>query len=158
MLPLSNGKIIVAGNFKSYNDTPCHFITRLNGDGSLDKSFPVSGQPTKEYSGYGIFSLAMQPDGKIIAAGKFDYYNTTLRQSILRLNSDGSLDNSFGSETGFDTKGHGAALVSAITLTPNGNILAGGNYKRYDSALRNNITELDKNGKLIKADFNIGGF
>ncbi len=158
MLPLSNGKIIVAGNFKSYNDTACHFITRLNGDGSLDKSFPVPGLPTKEYSGYGIFSLAMQPDGKIIAAGKFDYYNTALRQSILRLNNDGSLDNSFGGQTGFDNLGHGAALVSTIALTANGSILAGGNYKRYDSALRNNITELDKNGKLIKTGFNVGGF
>jgi uncharacterized delta-60 repeat protein len=150
ILPLSNGKIILAGNFKTYDDSTCHFIARLNGDGSLDKSFPVSGLPTKEYSGYGIFSLAMQPDGKILVAGKFDYYNTTLRQCVLRLNSDGSLDNSFGAETGFDTQGHGAALVSTIALTSNGNILAGGYYKRYDSALRNNITELDKNGKLLK--------
>lgn len=155
MAPQPNGKILVAGNFKSYKEVPCHFITRLNNDGSLDNSFPVSGEPIKEYSGYGIFTLVIQPDGKIIAAGKFDYYNTTLRQSVLRLNSDGSLDNSFGSETGFDTKGHGAALVSTIALAKEGTIIAAGSYLRYDNELRNNIAALDKNGKLIAAIFKV---
>ena len=153
ILPLQNGKILVAGNFKTYKDVPAHFITRLNNDGSLDISFPLSGIPTKEYSGYGIFSLAMQPDGKIIAAGRFDYYNTTLQQSILRLNADGSLDNSFGGGTGFDTNGHGAATVSSVALTPDGGFVAVGSYKRYDSQLRNNIAKLDKNGKLIANAF-----
>lgn len=116
----------------------------------MDNSFTVPGKPTKEYSGYGIFTLVIQKDGKILAGGKFDYYNTKLQQSIVRLNTDGSIDNTFGGETGFDTEGRGGALVSAITLTIEGNIVAGGSYKRYDAELRSNIAEMDKNGKLLQ--------
>lgn len=149
----SNGKVVAGGNFKSYNGIPCHYIIRLNIDGSMDNSFTPPGNPLKEYSGYGIFALAIQPDGKIIASGRFDYYNTTLRQSIVRLNTDGSQDDTFGGDTGFDTNGRGAATVSTLALNHDNNILAGGTYERYNGVLRKNITTLDKNGKLLQATF-----
>ena len=146
---LPNGKILAGGDFTNYRGTPCHNLVRLNSDGSFDSSFKLAGKPTKEYSGYAVLTLSLQQDGKIIAAGKFDYYGATLRQSIVKLNADGSIDNSFGGVTGFDTNGRGGAMVSSVALTPDGDMVAVGYYKRYDSQIRNNITKLDKNGKLI---------
>ncbi len=146
---LPNGKIIAGGDFTSYQGTPCHNLVRLNSDGSFDITFKQAGKPTKEYSGYAVFTLSLQQDGKIIAAGKFDYYGSVLKQSIVKLNADGSIDDSFGGQTGFDTNGHGGATVSSVAITSEGNIVAAGYYKRYDSQIRNNITKLDKNGKLI---------
>lgn len=150
VVAFSNGKVMVGGNFNTYNNSLCHNLTRLNSDGGIDNSFAASGIPTKEYSDYGVYTLVALPDGKILIGGKFDYYNTTLQQSIARLNADGSIDNSFGSGTGFDNETRGGALVKTIALTANGNIIAAGSYKRYDAQPRKNITELDKNGKLLK--------
>ena len=81
----SDGKIIVGGDFSTYNGNIVPNLIRLNSDGSIDKTFNL----TTSFEPYGrVFSL--QPDGKIIGIFK----NKGVVQ-ILRLNTDGSTDNSF---------------------------------------------------------------
>src|SRR6185503_8441300 len=64
-------------------------IARLNPDGSLASSFnPGSG------TRYGIKSVALQADGKIIIGGEFDTWGDP-HKFLVRLNSNGSLDASF---------------------------------------------------------------
>ncbi len=90
----SDGKILVAGS--SDGDIA---LVRYNTDGSLDTSFGSNGIVTtdicREYD-YG-YSVALQSDGKILVAG---YMDNTLSAEIalVRYNSDGSLDTSFGSD------------------------------------------------------------
>ncbi|MBN2612919.1 MAG: T9SS type A sorting domain-containing protein [Bacteroidales bacterium] len=106
--------------------------TNLNGQpGSLDSEFGTGGKVTTlpgNYSG-GINSIALQPDGKIIAAG-FVIIGSEYDYALVRYNSDGSLDNSFGT--------NGCVIISFVTdtmeilksvaLLPDGKILALGNY------------------------------
>jgi uncharacterized delta-60 repeat protein len=139
-----DGKILIGGNFTSYNGTGRNYIARLNADGSLDTSFnPGTGANNS------VWTSAIQPDGKILIGGNFTSYNGTGRNYIARLNSDGSLDTSFNPGTGAN------AAVWRITLQSDGKILIGGAFTSYNGTGRNRIARLNADGSL-DTSFNIG--
>ncbi|KAF5045184.1 hypothetical protein DSECCO2_483880 [anaerobic digester metagenome] len=77
----SDGKIIVAGSFFSYDGTEIRSIARLNSDGTLEGTFdPGSGANTS------INEIKMQSDGKIIVVGYFTLFNGMDKKCIVRLN------------------------------------------------------------------------
>ncbi len=94
-----DGKIVSAGysGYGNINSSDAHFhLERYNADGSYDKSFGINGMvDTKIGSGSIINDVALQDDGKIVVAGNSN--NLTNRTfTVARYNTDGSLDNSFG--------------------------------------------------------------
>src|SRR6185369_11448968 len=92
-----NGKILIAGSFGSVAGFPCGHIARLNPDGSVDTSFnPGIGANDT------IYSIALQPNGKIVAGGAFGSVQGQSRNSIARFNTDGLLDAAFDPGNGFD--------------------------------------------------------
>jgi len=124
-----DGKIIAGGHSwgGDYNEFT---LIRYNSNGSLDATFGNSGIVTTSFlnkSGIGK-SLAIQADGKIILAG-FSYsdFNDFDDFALVRYNSDGSLDNSFG--TGgivFTSFGNTMDWINSVTLQSDGKIVAGG--------------------------------
>ena len=112
-----DGKILVGGAFTNYNGTSLNRIARLNTDGSLDSSFNIG-------TGFAdnVKTIVIQPDGKILVGGEFQKYNNgPFRNGIVRLNTDGSQDTSFGSSfAGFNGD------VRTIALQSDGKILIGG--------------------------------
>jgi len=86
----SDGRILIAGR-SFLNGIFTGLIARFNTNGSLDTSFGTNGSTTASVSG--IFSVALQPDGKIIASGT---QGPDPAFAIARLNPNGSLDTSFG--------------------------------------------------------------
>jgi len=94
----SDGKIVVAGS--SYNGSNDDFaLVRYNADGSLDTSFDTDG---KVITAIGSdfdqgFSVAIQSDGKIVAAG-YTYNDPVFEFALIRYNADGSLDNTFDTD------------------------------------------------------------
>ncbi|MCB0793093.1 MAG: hypothetical protein KDB88_00020 [Flavobacteriales bacterium] len=132
-----DGKIIIGGNFTSFNGSGTDFIARLNTDGSLDNSFdPSSGADNT------VASISLQADGKILIAGFFSSYSGTPRNRIARLINDGSLDVSFDPGAGPD------ALLQTITQQPDGKILAGGPFSYYDGSGRNSIVRINVDGSM----------
>ncbi|KAF2514542.1 calcium-binding protein [Flavobacterium foetidum] len=113
-----DGKILVGGNFSNFNGIEHPRLVRLNSDGSIDSSFTI-GFGFDKY----IYAMALQPDGKIVIGGNFLTFNLISQKRILRLNSDGSLDNSFNSGAGF-SKGD----VRSIFVQPDNRILIGGSF------------------------------
>lgn len=94
----TNGKIVVCGTsyVGSYKDIA---IIRLNTNGTLDNTFNGIGKVTSDLLKSGsdrIEKLAVQSDGKILAAG----YTSTNNISLARYNANGTLD------TSFNTKGY----------------------------------------------------
>jgi uncharacterized delta-60 repeat protein len=82
----SDGKLVVIGGFSA----PHAGIKRLNPDGSLDAGFnPVIGGTPN------LTAVAIHPDGKITFSGSFNGVNGFNRTAMARLNSDGSLDQTF---------------------------------------------------------------
>jgi uncharacterized delta-60 repeat protein len=70
----SNGKIVVGGQGRmacGFGFSGDFALARYNSNGSLDLSFGVSGKVHTDFSGLGCSAnaLAIQPDGKIVAAG-----------------------------------------------------------------------------------------
>lgn len=142
----SDGKIIVGGNFTSFNGTTRNYIARLNDDGSLDASFNSSGTG---FNG-SVHSISIQSDGKIIVGGSFTTFNGTTRNYIARLNSDGSLDTSFNpTGTGFDN------IVYSTSIQSDGKIIVGGLFTSFNGTTRNYIARLNDNGSL-NTSFNPG--
>jgi len=128
-----DARIILAGQSCNLSDTRCVFaLARYHADGTLDTAFNLSGTPagtvtTAVGSTVGIASsVALQPDGKILAAG---YYNNGLNYdyALVRYTGDGVPDLGFGS-TGIvitDIANSGD-YAYAVALQPDGKIVAAG--------------------------------
>jgi uncharacterized delta-60 repeat protein len=89
-----NNKFVLGGEFTTYNGDTHNRIVRILADGSVDNSF---------HTGTGLnatpSSVAVQADNKILLGGNFTNYNGTAVNGLIRLNDDGSLDNSFAAAT-----------------------------------------------------------
>jgi uncharacterized delta-60 repeat protein len=137
IVPQPDGKILVSGYFTSYNGVQfTKYITRLNSNGSIDNSFSTS-----NLQNYSTYLICLQPDGKIILGEtNYTYYNGVAEAHIIRLNSDGTIDNSFVSNTGFNLG------ITSIVQQSDGKILIGGNFTTYNGVSANRIIRLNTNG------------
>ena len=77
----TDGKIIVVGNFTTFQGGIQQHIARLNSDGSIDIGF-VTGIGFDN----NVDKVLIQPDGKILVKGIFSSYNGITRNKIARLN------------------------------------------------------------------------
>jgi uncharacterized delta-60 repeat protein len=97
----SDGKIVVAGGTENTNETHFDFaLARYNTNGSLDGTFGTAGKQTTDFTGNddNAYAMAIQNDGKIIAAG-ITFDNTTSNDfALARYNTNGSLDGDFDSD------------------------------------------------------------
>jgi uncharacterized delta-60 repeat protein len=139
----TDGKILLGGVFTSFNGVSQNHIVRLNSDGSLDTSFKIGSGADD-----GVWSIAIQPDGKILLGGDFGIFNGVSRNGITRLNTDGSLDNTFDA-------GNGATGIYAIALRPDNKIILGGGFLGFNGLNRSGIVQLNTDGSLDNT-FNTG--
>ena len=142
-----DGKIIAVGDFSTYDNNLYAGIVRLNPDGAKDLSFSIGSGFVKT-----PLTLALQSDGKILVGGNISGYNGTLLSCIIRLNGDGSIDNTFNTGSGFSG---GKSSVSSITVQSDGKILVGGGFTDYNGTAVSNIVRLNSNG-TIDDTFNFG--
>lgn len=136
-----DGKILIGGAFSSYNGITQNRIARLNSDGSLDTSFNAGGIGTNN----SVLSIIIQPDGKILVCGSFEFYNNIPVSKIIRLNTDGSLDSSFNNGTIVSN------YIYDMALQSDGKILIA---TQYNNTSRR-IERLNSDGTL-DASFNLG--
>jgi uncharacterized delta-60 repeat protein len=118
-----NGRIVVAGS-----NTSGLALARYLPNGALDRTFGSDGkvghwEPSSPPSQMFGSTMAIQPNGRILAAGGYDIFS----MAIARLLPDGRLDPSFGGDGVVRTKVKGAEQgLSALALQPGGRILAAG--------------------------------
>ncbi|MDP3471598.1 MAG: delta-60 repeat domain-containing protein [Algoriphagus sp.] len=139
-----DGKILICGDFTSYNGVVKNKIARLNDDGSLDVSYNEGEGPDNS-----VLSMAILPDEKILIGGSFDFFNGIERKYFARLNSNGSLDNTFYPGTGVNDK------VYNISVQQDGKILIGGDFTSHNGVSVNRIIRLNQDGSLDNS-FDIG--
>jgi uncharacterized delta-60 repeat protein len=138
IIALPDGKILIGGTFNSVGGTSRLGIARLNSDGSVDTTF---GQPYSGFDG-SLYTMAVQPDGKIVVGGYFYAFDTTDCWYITRLNADGSLDPTF-----FNSIGTGY-WVNALAVQPDGKILVGGHFETLHGVARGRIGRLNADGTV----------
>src|SRR5438309_2936507 len=144
----SDGRIIVAGRFTSFNGFTHNGICRLNADGSVDQKFGLG-------SGiHLVLALALQSDGRIIVGGQFSNVDFTPRFNLARLNTDGSVDLSFDPGSG------PSGDVNAIVIQSDGAIVIGGTFIGYNGFARGGVARVLGNGALdpsFDSSFGTGG-
>jgi uncharacterized delta-60 repeat protein len=148
-----DGKVLIGGQFTTLSPNggatvASHFIARLNPNGTLDTGF----NPNPNFY---VRAIALQADGKIVIGGDFTALSpnggaSVTRNSIARLNPDGTLD------TGFNPDAN--ATVVTLVVQTNGQILAGGNFNTFfpnngASVTRNRMARINTDG-TIDAGFN----
>ena len=125
-----NGKILIGRNGYGTGTG----IIRLNSDGTADNSFKAAPLPNGFY--YSVFSVVLQPDGKILASTHWSdpaEKDPFGHGQVIRLNSDGSYDAGFDSGTGAEYS------IPLLALQQNGNVLAGGNFATYSGQAKAGI-------------------
>jgi uncharacterized delta-60 repeat protein len=134
-----DGKLVAAGY--SYTGSNSDFaLARYNTDGSLDTGFNGSGTVTTAIGSSNDYgnALALQPDGKLVAAGHSSN-GSNYDFALARYSPDGSLDTSFNGSGKVTTAiGSGPDIASALALQQDGKLVAAGwtdNGSDYDFAL-----------------------
>jgi uncharacterized delta-60 repeat protein len=132
-----DGKAIIGGDFQTYNGVERRGIARVNPAGSLDQTFlPGTGFVGNDNSP--VYRIALRSDGKIVVAGFFNTYNGVARRSIVRINSDASVDPTFTSDS--DTTQN--PYYHALAGQSDGKIIIGGTFERYQGIQRRNVARL----------------
>lgn len=133
----ADGKILVGGDFTSYNGTSINRIVRINTDGTIDTGFTVG----TGFNG-AVHDMVIQADGKIVVVGAFTTFNSTSRPRISRLNTDGTIDTGFTPGAGFSTS------VWEVKLMADEKIVAIGDFVTYDSTSRVKVARVNTDGTL----------
>lgn len=143
----ADGKILIGGYFSTYNFASRSCFARLNSDGTLDSTFNLG----TGFDG-SVRKITPQSNGKMVIAGSFTSYNGTAKNSLAKLNSDGTLDTTLDSGTGANES------IYAITVKTDGKILTGGNFTSFNTTLIGRLTQLNTDGTIDTTFLNPGGF
>lgn len=141
----SDGKIVVAGAFTSYNGTARNRIVRLNTDGSIDGTFNVG-------TGFNatVWALTIQPDGKILLGGDFTSYSGSAVSKIVRLNTNGSIDDTFVSPGTINN------TIYDVAVQTDGKVIIVGSFTTISGVTNNRIARFSSTG-VIDNTFVTGG-
>ncbi len=121
-----DGRLVVAGAVHSDQESA---VLRFLPDGSLDPTFGVGGLVTTDFGPLhdAAVDVSLQGDGKIVTLNTIDFPAINTRWALVRYNSDGTLDPTFGSGGQVITDiGPQDDRPTALTLQPDGKILAAG--------------------------------
>jgi uncharacterized delta-60 repeat protein len=127
-----DGKIVAAGNAQVSGSNYDFALARYNSNGSLDSSFSSDGKVTTDFLGGGddgAYDVALQPDGKIVAAGAVHTLGTGYDFGVARYLSNGAIDTGFAGG-GFTSVAFAAGTAEevafGVALQADGKIVAAG--------------------------------
>lgn len=144
-----DGRLILAGRASLPNLGDDFALARFNPDGSLDASFGSGGKVTTHFGLRDRASaILLQPDGRILASGDIVNSRGSTDFAIIRYNSDGSLDSSFGNQGKVQTDLSISDTANAAALQQDGKILIAGSA--YNRATGRNfaLVRYNPNGSL----------
>jgi len=133
----TDDKIVVGGQFTSYSGSSANYIVRINNSGSIDETFNIG----EGFNG-DVQSLAIQNDGKILAGGQFSSYSGSSVNYIVRINTNGTIDDTFNIGSGFNN------AVRSIVIDSNGKIICGGSFTSYNSTSVSRLARINNDGTL----------
>jgi len=146
----SDGKVIIVGDVVTYNDITTFGVARIDPiTGDLDTAFATNiggGANTDLAPSLTIYSVYIQPDGKILLGGVFDLFNGVYQKGLVRLNSDGTPDTAFNANVVNLINTPSGEYISSIALQSNGSIILGGNFTTLTDETSNVYTV----GKICK--------
>ena len=147
----ADGKLVVSGTV-SGNPGTQFALLRFNPDGSLDTSFGSAGVAEAPVGSWSTpYGVALQPDGKILAAGNAADSYGHYGWGVVRLNADGTMDDSFGHGGAVVTNtGPSGGVASAIAVQQNGKIVTAGDspFEYATDGANLTVVRYEPNGAL----------
>ncbi|MEI6079213.1 MAG: chitobiase/beta-hexosaminidase C-terminal domain-containing protein [bacterium] len=132
----SDRKVLLGGYFTACNGSPKAWFVRLLREGTIDATFNEGG------SGANFTALpTVLPDGKILLAGSFGTYNGVARNYLARLNSNGTLDETF-------VNGNANGGIGSMSIRSDGKIMVLGGFTTYGGLSRNKIARVNTDGTV----------
>lgn len=144
MAAQSDGKLIVAGEFTSFDGVARPRVARLLPDGRLDSTFNPTAGPNGS-----VWTVAIQPDGKIWIGGDFQSVGIVGLRGMARLLPNGTVDTSFNPVSSPN------GVVRSIVVDAQGRTLVGGSFSSVGDVPRQNVARLGVNG-LVDTTFSAG--
>jgi uncharacterized delta-60 repeat protein len=129
-------KILITGDFFNAGGLARAGFARLEPDGALDEAY----QPAVT----GFSAFALQPDGKVIVGG--NRFTTAGTHSFYRLNTDGSIDQTFTADS--TTPNGATSNISSIAVQLDGKILAVGGFESINGQSKRSLVRLESNGNI----------
>lgn len=121
----TNGKIMVAGGVVNH-DAGNTYVARYNSNGSLDGSFGGGKIIPFPVGTFGVRSILLQADGKILLGGVL-VVNGNYDLGLKQLNPNGTIDTTFGDNGSFSTPiGQANEEIYTMALQTDGKIVAAG--------------------------------
>jgi uncharacterized delta-60 repeat protein len=133
-----DGKIVVGGYFPTFQGVASNSIIRIESNGMVDTSF---------HSGVGfnngarVYEINLQPDGKMLikASYAYSYNGISISNPIggfarIRLNTDGTLDNTY-----YHHESEPIEDIRSRLVQPDGKIIISGNFTSYNGTGRHRI-------------------
>lgn len=142
----TDGRIVAYGQFSKFDDVAAGYIVRLNADGTIDNSFNV-GAGADYYINHVSYNAITK---KYVVVGVFKNFNGKPALSLLLLNEDGSIDETF------KAKIFTGGFPSYAKQLSDGLIVLGGDFKTYDGVNRQGFCILDTKGELAPGYNTIG--
>jgi uncharacterized delta-60 repeat protein len=139
-----DGKILLGGNFTSFNGNAASYVVRLQTNGIIDSAFGIGLNVNGP-----LRAIVLQSDGKIVIGGRFTAVTSRARGYVARLNADGTLDTNFFSSPGAN------GFVRTVALQADGNVVIGGEFTLVDGRPRARIARLTSSG-VVDVSFNPG--
>lgn len=132
----SDGKIIVGGDFITFDGVSRPFVARTETNGAVDLTFNTAPNLT-------VRSVAVQSDNRIVIGGDFENISSIPRKFIARLLSNGNLDASF------DSSGASDNTVETVALQADGRVVVGGWFVTMNGVSRSRVARLHVNANAL---------
>ncbi|MGN6402109.1 MAG: DUF5008 domain-containing protein [Flavisolibacter sp.] len=147
---LSNGKLILVGNFTTFSGSAANYITGINmEDGLPDPDFNAGGAGADGAITRITYNKNTQ---KLLLTGSFKHYNGQAVNGVVMINEDGSID------PDFNFKAIEGGFPNFAGQLNNGKIIVSGSFTKYDTVIRPGIVILNADGTLAEGYNNIGLF
>jgi hypothetical protein len=141
----SDGSIIAVGQFTTYKGVSANGIVKILPNGDRDTSFNIGTGFSRISAGFQVFTTLEHSDGTIFVGGRFDTYKGVSVPKLLRLNLDGSVDNTFTFGTIADVANPG---VFSLSRAFDGGLNVGGDWNTYDGIAHRYYVRLKPNNTL----------
>jgi uncharacterized delta-60 repeat protein len=142
-----DGKLVVGGSTTNLDDTTDFALARYKSNGTLDSTFGTGGKVKTTFGNFDfVGALALQSDGKIVAAG-MTVVNFSPSFAVARYNSNGTLDTTFGIGGRVITGFGGPSQAFAAGVQADGKILVAG-YAHLSNGWDFAVARYNSNGTL----------
>ncbi|MEQ8243076.1 T9SS type A sorting domain-containing protein [Fulvivirga sp.] len=140
---LTDGSIVISGQFTAIEDTPADFLLKLNSDGSPDYTFINN----IEFSSLDSWVETIEEDnsGNVLLGGGFSSFNNVNSGSLVRMSASGVLDNTYNAQILSNNLGQG---VNDIIVLSNDKILIAGGIDNPNLPDKSSIIRLNGDGTI----------